>query len=90
MIGGGLLGLEAARGLQARGLRVTVVHLAERLMEQQLDPLGAGLLERRIRELGIEVLLGACTTELADRRRRHAAEARSRLGRRPRAARPSS
>ena len=64
VIGGGLLGLEAARGLQARGLRVTVVHLAEHLMEQQLDPLGAGLLQRRIRELGIEVLLGACTTEL--------------------------
>jgi ferredoxin-nitrate reductase len=65
VIGGGLLGLEAARGLQARGMRVTVVHLAAHLMEQQLDPLGAGLLERRIRELGLEVLLGACTTELA-------------------------
>jgi ferredoxin-nitrate reductase len=65
VIGGGLLGLEAARGLQVRGMRVTVVHLAEHLMEQQLDPLGAGLLQRRIRELGIEVLLGACTTDLA-------------------------
>jgi ferredoxin-nitrate reductase len=64
VIGGGLLGLEAARGLQARGMRVTVVHLAEHLMEQQLDPLGAGLLGRRLRELGIEVLLGACTSEL--------------------------
>jgi ferredoxin-nitrate reductase len=65
VIGGGLLGLEAARGLQARGLRVTVVHLAEHLMEQQLDPLGAGLLQRRLRELGIEVLLGSETTELS-------------------------
>jgi len=65
VIGGGLLGLEAARGLQARGMRVSVVHLAEHLMEQQLDPLGAGLLQRRIRELGIEVLLGASTTALA-------------------------
>jgi ferredoxin-nitrate reductase len=65
VIGGGLLGLEAARGLQARGLHVTVVHLAAHLMEQQLDPLGAGLLERRIRELGIHVLLGAQTSELA-------------------------
>ncbi len=65
VIGGGLLGLEAARGLQARGMRVTVVHLAAHLMEQQLDPLGADMLQRRIRELGIEVLLGACTTELA-------------------------
>jgi ferredoxin-nitrate reductase len=65
VIGGGLLGLEAARGLQVRGMQVTVVHLAEHLMEQQLDPLGAGLLQRRIRKLGIEVLLDACTTELA-------------------------
>ncbi|HEU4702227.1 MAG TPA: FAD-dependent oxidoreductase, partial [Conexibacter sp.] len=65
VIGGGLLGLEAARGLQARGMRVTVVHLARHLMEQQLDPLGADLLQRRIRALGIEVLLRACTTELA-------------------------
>ena len=65
VIGGGLLGLEAARGLQARGAHVTVVHLADHLMEQQLDPLGAGLLGRRLRELGIEVLLGARTTELA-------------------------
>ena len=65
VIGGGLLGLEAARGLQAQGRQVTVVHLAEHLMEQQLDPLGAGLLERRMRELGVEVLLAATTTELA-------------------------
>jgi ferredoxin-nitrate reductase len=64
VIGGGLLGLEAARGLQGRGMQVTVVHLAEHLMEQQLDPLGAALLERRLRELGIEVLLESRTTEL--------------------------
>ena len=65
VIGGGLLGLEAARGLQARGRQVTVVHLADRLMEQQLDPLGAGLLGRRLTELGIDVLLEARTTEIA-------------------------
>ena len=65
VIGGGLLGLEAARGLQARGRQVTVVHLADHLMEQQLDPLGARLLERRLRELGVEVLLAAATTEIA-------------------------
>src|SRR4051812_7295481 len=63
VIGGGLLGLEAARGLQARGRRVTIVHLADRLMEQQLDPLAASLLERRIRALGIDVRLGAATEE---------------------------
>jgi len=44
---------------------VTVVHLAEYLMEQQLDPLGAGLLERRMRELGVDVVLAATTTEFA-------------------------
>ena len=64
VVGGGLLGLEAARGLKARGLSVTVVHLADRLMEQQLDALAAGMLERRIRELGIDVMLGAHTEEV--------------------------
>jgi ferredoxin-nitrate reductase len=64
VVGGGLLGLEAARGLQARGRRVTIVHLADRLMEQQLDPLAASLLERRIRGLGIDVLVGAVTEEV--------------------------
>src|SRR5262249_12684072 len=64
VIGGGLLGLEAARGLQARGHRVRVVHIADRLMEQQLDELGAGMLERRVRELGIEVHLNATTTAI--------------------------
>jgi ferredoxin-nitrate reductase len=58
VIGGGLLGLEAARGLRERGMRVAVVELSERLMEAQLDPLGAGLLGRALRGLGIEVLTG--------------------------------
>jgi ferredoxin-nitrate reductase len=64
VIGGGLLGLEAARGLQARGHRVTVIHIADRLMEQQLDELGAGVLGRRLSELGIEVRLNAATTAI--------------------------
>ena len=68
VIGGGLLGLEAARGLRERGVAVTVVHLADRLMEQQLDPLAARLLERRIRALGIDVLCGRA--HRARRRRR--------------------
>jgi len=45
VIGGGLLGLEAARGLINYGVSVTVVHLAAHLMEQQLDPAGAALLK---------------------------------------------
>ena len=55
VVGGGLLGLEAARGLRELGLAVTIVHLADRLMELQLDPLAARLLERRIRGLEIDV-----------------------------------
>jgi ferredoxin-nitrate reductase len=61
VIGGGLLGLEAARGLRERGLAVTVVHLADRLMEQQLDPLGARAVERAMRDMGIELHLLAQT-----------------------------
>jgi ferredoxin-nitrate reductase len=58
VIGGGLLGLEAARGLRERGMRVSVVEVAGRVMAAQLDGLGAGLLERALRELGIDVLTG--------------------------------
>ena len=46
MIGGGLLGLEAANGLRRQGMDVTVVHLADTLMERQLDAAAAGLLQR--------------------------------------------
>ena len=64
VIGGGLLGLEAARGLAARGLDVTVVHLVDRIMERQLDTNAARLLERAMRRLGIGVLLDHATTEI--------------------------
>ena len=57
VIGGGLLGLEAARGLINYGVSVTVVHLADRLMEQQLDPVGAALLKREMERMGIRVIL---------------------------------
>src|SRR5216684_3687778 len=52
VIGGGLLGLEAARGLQVRGCDVTVVHLAEGLMERQLDRQGGAYLARKLESLG--------------------------------------
>ncbi|RKQ90741.1 NAD(P)H-dependent nitrate reductase catalytic subunit /NAD(P)H-dependent nitrate reductase iron-sulfur subunit /NAD(P)H-dependent nitrate reductase diaphorase subunit [Solirubrobacter pauli] len=68
VVGGGLLGLEAARGLREQGVDVTVVHLADRLMELQLDPLAARLLERRIRALGIDVLCGRRTEAVVDGR----------------------
>jgi nitrite reductase (NADH) large subunit len=57
VIGGGLLGLEAARGLQLRGCEVSVVHLVETLMERQLDSAGGEFLRRKIEAIGIRVLL---------------------------------
>jgi nitrite reductase (NADH) large subunit len=61
VVGGGLLGLEAAYGLAVRGRDVTVVHLVDRLMERQLDPAAAALLAPAIEALGVEVLLGRAT-----------------------------
>lgn len=57
VIGGGLLGLEAAYALARLGVRTTVVHLMDRLMERQLDSDAAALLAPAMRELGVEVLL---------------------------------
>jgi nitrite reductase (NADH) large subunit len=64
VIGGGLLGLEAARGLQVQGCDVTVVHLMDRLMERQLDSAGARLLKRKMQNLGVKVLLQRKTEAL--------------------------
>src|SRR5689334_5886866 len=64
VIGGGLLGLEAARGLQVRGCDVTVVHLMETLMERQLDATGGEYLRRKIESLGIRVMLPRETAAL--------------------------
>ncbi|MEJ1157166.1 NAD(P)/FAD-dependent oxidoreductase [Prosthecomicrobium sp. N25] len=59
VIGGGLLGIEAAYGLARRGLPVTLVHLVDRLMERQLDARAADLVRRALERLGVRVLLGA-------------------------------
>ena len=64
VIGGGLLGLEAAYGLSRRGADVTVVHLVERLMERQLDAAAAALLLPAIERLGVRVRLSCQTREL--------------------------
>jgi nitrite reductase (NADH) large subunit len=61
VIGGGLLGLEAAAGLATKGMKTTVVHLMPTLMERQLDPNAAYLLQRAIEKRGIEILTGANT-----------------------------
>jgi assimilatory nitrate reductase electron transfer subunit len=58
VLGGGLLGLEAARGLVGRGCLVSVVHPVGHLMERQLDPAGGRVLAKTLEELGIEIRLG--------------------------------
>jgi nitrite reductase (NADH) large subunit len=64
VIGGGLLGLEAARGLQAHGLAVHVVHGADGLMNQQLDAQAGRVLRRSLERLGISVHTGTRTTAI--------------------------
>ncbi|MGF1621013.1 MAG: nitrite reductase large subunit NirB [Rhodomicrobiaceae bacterium] len=61
VIGGGLLGLEAAAGLKARDMDVTVVHLMPTLMERQLDPAAGYLLQRELEGRGIKVMCNANT-----------------------------
>ncbi|MEM5429722.1 NAD(P)/FAD-dependent oxidoreductase [Cupriavidus oxalaticus] len=64
VIGGGLLGLEAANGLLRQGMDVTVVHLADSLMERQLDKPAATLLQGALERKGLHFLLGAQTAEI--------------------------
>jgi nitrite reductase (NADH) large subunit len=64
VIGGGLLGLEAARGLQAQGCEVTVVHLLETLMNLQLDMTGGAYLQQKMEQLGVRVLTSRVTQRL--------------------------
>jgi nitrite reductase (NADH) large subunit len=61
VIGGGLLGLEAARGLQNFGLEVSVVHLGSHLMPAQLDPPSGEILKIGMEKLGVKVLLNKNT-----------------------------
>src|SRR3954447_17074724 len=65
VIGGGLLGLEAAYGLAKAGACVTVLHLMDRLMERQLDARAATLLQRAVEAMGIELILNADTAEIS-------------------------
>jgi len=62
VIGGGLLGIEAAYGLAKRGARVTLVHVMDRLMERQLDGEAAALVRKALASRGVEVLLNRATT----------------------------
>jgi nitrite reductase (NADH) large subunit len=69
VIGGGLLGLEAAYGLAKAGTPVTLLHLIDRLMERQLDLPAADLLKRLLERKGVEVLLKADTARIHGERR---------------------
>ena len=69
VIGGGLLGLEAANALRSFGLHAHVVEMAPRLMAQQLDEAGGALLGRMISELGITVHTGVGTANIAPAQR---------------------
>jgi nitrite reductase (NADH) large subunit len=64
VVGGGLLGLEAAYGLAKAGASVTLVHLMDRLMERQLDAPAAELLKSLVERKGIEILLNANTARI--------------------------
>ena len=64
VIGGGLLGLEAANGLMQRGMEVTVVHVSAWLMERQLDDVAGKLLQKSLEDRGLKFLIGAQTQEL--------------------------
>ena len=64
VIGGGLLGLEAARGLQVQGCKVTVVHVIDTLMNNQLDLTGGAYLREKMEQMGIRVLTSRVTTRL--------------------------
>ena len=65
VIGGGLLGLEAANGLARTGMDTTVLHLMPSLMERQLDPAASGLLKKDLEARGITVLTGANTKAIS-------------------------
>ncbi|MFP3610240.1 FAD-dependent oxidoreductase [Paraburkholderia sp. SIMBA_050] len=64
VIGGGLLGLEAANGLMRQGMSVTVVHVMDSLMERQLDRSASALLQQALERKGLRFLLRANTAEI--------------------------
>jgi nitrite reductase (NADH) large subunit len=69
VIGGGLLGIEAAYGLAKAGAKVTLIHLMDRLMERQLDARASALLKRALEAKGVEVRLEAATARFLGERR---------------------
>ncbi len=70
VIGGGLLGLEAAHGLMKQGMNVTVVHLMDSLMERQLDSVSGAMLRRSLEARGMKILLSAETESILGKGRK--------------------
>lgn len=64
VIGGGLLGLEAANGLMKQGMDVTVVHIMDSLMERQLDKPAAAMLKQSLEDKGMKFLMEAASDEV--------------------------
>jgi nitrite reductase (NADH) large subunit len=71
VIGGGLLGIEAARGLLNHGIEVHLVHLTADLMDTQLDPAASHILQRQLEAMGMQVHTGRSTTALLGDRQVH-------------------
>jgi len=69
VIGGGLLGLEAANGLMKQGMKVTVLHLMDTLMERQLDSVAGKMLKKELESRGIEFQMKASTREIIGKKR---------------------
>ena len=74
VVGGGLLGLEAAYGLAKAGAQVDLIHLMDRLMERQLDAPAAALLKSLVERKGIRILLNANTAQIHGETRVEAVE----------------
>lgn len=69
VIGGGLLGLEAARGLLNLGMNVDVVHIGDYIMDRQLDPAAARMLQKELEEQGMNFLLQKNSAEITGHKR---------------------
>lgn len=80
VIGGGLLGLEAAYGLKQRGMNVTVLHLMDRIMERQLDGRASQLLRHSIEQKGIQIITEANTEALIGNENGHVKQIRLKDG----------
>lgn len=80
VIGGGLLGLEAAYGLKQRGMNVTVLHLMDRIMERQLDAKASQMLRHSIEAKGIQIITEANTEELLSDKNGHVKQVRLKDG----------